>query len=297
MNYQAGTAAETKRKPVAASPQQSVVSATPDAAGTNERGERVAGLLLVVVGGTEVYPSTTKYVEIALQKRRFDGIALVGRAEQAAPLKQLKVDMYSLIGRTGREMSVYMYVKDAFGERDVVEVVEEVRKGGGGEVQAVLCEVGYGSPETTAGTDLLSAEASTMQEAWETSVGFLHSVARATIPALVSTSPAQVQQPGSSASSFFSVLESSSLSPISSLHRAACDALLRQLRDGYQSSALAIGHAADILIPRAEPIQTNGNVTRRGDVYQDEPLEFTPGESPTKLWNMWALQEEIGADA
>ncbi|KAH9823725.1 hypothetical protein Tdes44962_MAKER04469 [Teratosphaeria destructans] len=286
MNYNNGAAAEElRRKPLP-------VLQTPVEAPAPPKEQ--AGQLIVFVG-TELQQSTLRYVEIALQRKRFSGIAYVGSEEQAAALKQLKMDTYGVIGKLGLEAGVRIQYQQGHSPDSVKMAVEAVMKSAG-DVQAVLCSLAYNTPETAATANILDVESNGLQTAWESSVGFLHSVARATIPTMIASSKASPQFSG-----FLLIQESAAQDPVSLFMQSSANALLRQLREACGSATpnLDIGNAAGVLVPLPEPIKPNGhehaprqNGQAASEIYQPG-VDFSGGESPTKLYSMWAMHESL----
>ena len=161
---------------------------------------------------------------------------------------------------------------------------------GKGDIGGVICSLAHGG-EGSGATDILSVERGDLEQSWRTSVGFLHGVAKATISLLIGRNDADMQ------SSLFLLLESAARSPASLLSKAACDTLVRQLSAGYASRDLTVDYAENVLIPEPErkPVKTDRVPSLQTNGFGAEPAEpsiFTPGESPTKLWNMWALQND-----
>ncbi|KAK5130004.1 hypothetical protein LTR08_002559 [Meristemomyces frigidus] len=275
MNYQS-SAPETRTPPVAVP--QAVALPAPRATG-----------VLVLVLAAEVHAQTMKYVQTALKKRPYASIAIIGSKEHEPAVKQLKMEMYGLIGKLGREMGVQTHVRAGPGDEELGAAVQQAL-GGQHSLQGVLCSLAYDGGETTAG-DILSLEPELLQRSWLGSVGFLHGVAKATIPLLTSARGAPEQ------ASFFLAIETAARSPVALLNKAACDALLRQLSTAYTSHDLTIDLAENVLISEPEPTTPTYGVPKlRTNAFSSEPEEyvFSPGESPTKLWNMWALQNENG---
>lgn len=281
MNYQNGAAAESlKRKPV---PSQHA-SQRSGADSAIDMANMAGGTLVVFIGGGEIHSATIRYMGIALQRRRYDYIGIIGREHLAAPLKQLKIEVYGLIGKLGRETGVQISLLSDISEESITRAVGEVCKSG--MAKGVLCEITYGDSDAA---DLLSIDRNEFRLGWEQSVCLLHTVAKATLPILSSATPLQPDQPA-----FFLVLDCPVPDMISSFYKTACDALLHLLRDQLSHGKLTIGHAVNVLVPRPDPIDTNGNDKIPENGSEGETLELTPGESPTKLWNMWAMHEQLG---
>jgi hypothetical protein len=281
MNYQIPKVAETKDQPVA-QPQASVEAPVVEKAnGMEPKG----GLLLVVVGGS-LHSSTLRYIEIALQRKRFSKISLVGLEEEAALLKQLKMDVYGVVGKLGREMGVEVHLgKARDGEGAIQEAVGDAIRGAE-SLQAVLCSISYG----TGNSDILQTDHAAMRQSWESSFGSLHSVAKATVPLMATNTEIRPELCG-----FFALLEDTAQGAVAMIHQTACNTLLHQLHNSYASTSLTFGQASNVLVPQPAPIEVNGSIhsTEPVEAYDAGAAAFTPAESPTKLWNMWALQEEI----
>ncbi|KAK4542805.1 hypothetical protein LTR36_006181 [Oleoguttula mirabilis] len=279
MNYQSRGGAEGKPQPVAVpQPASPIVPAV---------APRASGVLLLYLAA-EVHTKTMHYLQIALRRRAYASIAIIGCKEQEAATKQLKMEIYGLIGKLGRDMGVQTHTRSGDGEEELDAIVREAVKGQA-ILQGVLCSLAYAVDETGS-ADILSLERADLEKTWQTSVGCLHSVAKATVPLLTSAS-SDLARP-----SLFLVMETARHSPVSALNKASCDTLLHQLSAAYASPNLIVDHAEDVLVEEPEPVHTDGALALRTDGFSAEPSDsvFTPGESPTKLWNMWALQDENG---
>lgn len=246
---------------------------------------RPSGVLLVYLAA-EVHIKTMHYLQIALRRRAYASIAIVGGKAYEESVKQLKMEIYGLIGKLGREMGVQTYMVSGDSDEELGAVVQEAVNGRG-DLQGVLCSLTYDQDGTSA-VDILSHERADLERSWQTSLASLHAVSKATIPLLTSAST------GLDNGSLFLVAETPARAPVSIIHKAACDTLLRQLA-AYGSRNLTIDYAENVLIAEPEPVHTDGAPNLRIDAFSAGPTEsvFTPGESPTKLWNMWALQNEL----
>lgn len=134
-----------------------------------------------------------------------------------------------------------------------------------------------------------------LQAPWTSGVGFLHAVAKAAIPRM------------RAAGGLFAVTGATQRSPMATFYRAACEALIELLSEDAATDGVAIVHAENVLVPEPEPEveqdrrreggKSNGvPIPARAGAVQNGEAEFAPLESPTKLWNMWALHEQLGAD-
>ena len=279
MNYQS-SATETRTQPVT-TPQ----SSAPPAPVATKR----TGVLLLVLAA-EVHAETVRFVETALKQRAYSSIAIIGNKEHEPPIKQLKMEMYGLVGKLGRDMGVQTHTRADGSEEALSAVVAQALNGRHG-LQGVLCSLAYDDGGERSAGDLLSLEQEELWRSWLGSFGFLHGVAKATLPLLRSARD-HADDP-----SLFLVIQAAARSPIAAINKAACDTLLRQLGTASTSQGVTIDFAESVLIPEPESIApTNGVPKLRTNGFASEPQEsiFSPGESPTKLWNMWALQDENG---
>lgn len=281
MNYQPPVkeTPSTQVEPSATTPPKPVRKAVPK-----------AGLLLVISAG-QTHPQIKKQLEMMLKKRQYTGVSVVGLTEHETAIRQLKVDIYGLIGKLGREMSVQTSFRSGNSEAEIATSVAEAVEGH--DLGAVLCNLDYLS---ASGRDITAVGRDELERLWQSSLGFLHSVAKPTLHLLTPERTTKCE-PGLT----FLVTESLAHSPATLINKAATDALLGQLQAKYAEQGVLVDYADKVLVPEPEPlpeksngvmpppIQTNGF---SADAY--ESPDFTPGESPTRLWNMWALQQEIG---
>ncbi|KAI7347750.1 hypothetical protein KC320_g7044 [Hortaea werneckii] len=283
MNYQAPPSAVKPEPPAVA---QEQTAPEPPQRKTVPK----AGLLLVITAG-RIHEQTKKHLEVMLKKRLYTGVAVVGLQEHEAAIKQFKMDIWGLIGKLGREMGAHAHFFPDLAEGSILRAVSAAVEGN--DLGAVLCNVDYpGSAEK----DLTLMARDEMLRSWNFSVGFLHSVAKPTMPLLL---------PGSSTNAdpglTFLLTETGASNPATVLSRAACEALFRELQTRYAEQGMTVEHADRVLIPEPEPVPekptANGVPPLQTNGFAQQPLdepEFTAGESPTKLWNMWALAQEIG---
>ncbi|KAK3067336.1 hypothetical protein LTR53_015859 [Teratosphaeriaceae sp. CCFEE 6253] len=271
MNYQSTSPAPSK--PVAV-PQLRSNGATPVApahlgAGGYESSRHGGTLLVFIVA--EVHPQMVQYLQRWLKRWSVSAITVIGTHGYAAEIKQLKMDIYGVIGKLGREVGVQTHLRARLDSDEVSATVSET----GEDLRGVLCSISYNSNTTSA--DALGIDGPDLALAWQRSVGALHAVARATMPLLTAKG-----RPG-----LFLVLESAEQSAVSAINKAACDALLDQLDATYGSSSITIDHVDRVLLPDAEPAEQHGGVDRVPDGYYQEDSDFAASESPTKLWAMW----------
>jgi len=283
MNYQAP---QPKTQPMAVP--QSASQPAPVELEAPVRRTVPPGLLLLFVGA-DVHPRTVHFLGILLKRRAFSGIAIIGSKEHETAVKQLKMDVYGLIGKLGREMGVQTHLLLGSSEDELASAVQEALKGKS-DTGGVMCSLAYGG-EGSDTMDILSAERSDLERSWQASVGFLHCVAKVTMPLLTARVGVDAQ------AGPFLLLESVARSPASLVSKAACETLVCQLSAAYASRDLQVDYAENVLFPEPErkPARTERVPSLQTNGFSAEPAEpsiFTPGESPTKLWNMWALQND-----
>ena len=259
------------------------------------------GSLFIFIAET-IHPSTVPYLETMLRRGAYSNIAIIGASEQEKELKGLKIQIYALLGKLSHSsVGVEVKTRDKWTEGEITEVVNEAMKANGvGEpINGVLCSPVYGGDEKP---NIMQLSESQLRVPWDQSVGFLHSVAKAAIPNMRTTA------------GLFAVTGSTKQSPISTFYKSACESLIELLSEDAATNGVAIVHAENVLVPEPEPeekqqeqhqqghkqAQSNGIQTpaQPGGMYAYERTDddFAPSESPTKLWNMWALHEQLGAD-
>jgi len=243
-----------------------------------------SGLLLLFLAA-EVPAEMAQYLDVACKKHSYSGIVVVGLQERETAIKQLKMDIYGMIGKMGRNVSVQTHLMGVIGEEDVTKAVQQTVSSGE-EVRTVICSPSFGSAQAKV-TDILSLEEDELMNSYILSAGYLHAIAKATMPRLLEGST-------QSAPGQFLVVETAGSSPAESVNLAACEMLLRQLSIAYVPRGLKVDYAANILVPEPERERekTNGDVAPPTNGYTIAEPEFTPSESPTKLWNMWALAND-----
>ncbi|CAK3741465.1 Hypothetical predicted protein [Lecanosticta acicola] len=259
------------------------------------------GALLILTSGA-LHPSTLFYLEMLLRRQNLSSIAFTASNAQESALKQLKMDVYALLGKMGKEVGVTIHTKAEWTQAEIESVVQEATKSGTA-LQGIMCSLEL-DEDGTAAADFLALETDQLQHSWKQSVAFLHAATRATVPQLLSRC-----QPGNRSANgissrtpqgpFFLVTGFTPYTSASHIVRSACDSLILQLERSTKAKGLTVGYAEEMLIP--EPVPEAPKVADQDQFSvsdrQSIPLEdqiFTPSESPTKLWNMWALQNDIG---
>lgn len=269
------------------------------------------GLLLIVIAGT---PSANlkSYVQTALSKGTSIGEVLVlGEKKDEQALKQLKVDMYGLAGSMQRELGVQM----EFLQGDVSEEVLNEHLGralkaqrpvggrndsaaaaaaGRKELHGVICDLDNDAQPV----DVLEVDSVVLMNQWLRSVGFVHSIARSTIPLLRVAAHRAAQSTPESGKALKFPIFTTTLNPSAansgSMHNVALRALLDSLNSAGNRE-ITFGSADILLAPEPEPVrQENQSVFAPTNGWNDHTPESPAEESPTKLWGMWSMQQEIG---
>lgn len=299
---QASQASNERSAPIAVP--RKPIRPPPDApeASTTAQAPLIAPGALLVLAADTVHSSTINQLEILLSRQSFASIVFAAHTAQEAALKQLRMDTYALLGKLQLEISIYTELRESWGQADLEAAMATVGKSGA-ELQGILCCPQFEDADT-ADADVLALSEEQLAQSWRQSVAFVHNAAKATTERLLSrcrphnakTNGVFVRAPQGP---FFLVAGATSHSSASQMTKAACDALIYQLESATKSKGLTVGYAETMLVPepKIEPPADAGNGPfLRPDRYSpvDQDVGFTPSESPTKLWNMWALQNDIG---
>lgn len=268
-------------------------------------------LLLVIAGGPSRNLKT--YVQTALSNGPSIGkILIVGEKKDEQALKQLKVEMYGLAGSLKRELGLRVeYLEGALSEEQLRKhldsVLERGNQGSAGEadkkeLQGVLCDLDASADQPL---DVLEVESAVLMDQWSRSVGFVHNIARTTIPLLrvAAHRAAQVAQAPERTLKcpFFITTLSSSTTYGDLMHITALCALLSSLST-LGNREITFGSADVLLAPEPEPeperiVQKEQQpVVAPTNGWNDQADDFEAGESPTKLWGMWSnMQDQLGS--
>ena len=316
-----------RRKPVGSSPASTrrSVSLSSSAQTTTQL---PPGLLFVFIAASP-HSLTTSFLELLLKRQTFSGVVIVGNKEQETAIKELKIAVYALIGRMSRELGVHTYTLETWNEASMEFIVQQATKSGATGIQGVLCTPQYDSSDASSGTDLISLSRETLQQSWDQSVGFLHAICKCMVPQLLSQSqlseqpppPPPLPPPTESASKlhnpFLIVAGTTTDTTVTyQIAKSACDALIDFLEKSNRSQNLIVGHADVLLVqepePEPEPEPDRGNESNKTSLaekrttvlpyvatsgigyLQEQPQQpIAPSESPTELWGMWAMQNEL----
>lgn len=200
------------------------------------------------------------------------------------------MEMYGLAGRLGREMGVRVFLRERLEEGVVEGVVGEVIVGNGEGLGAVVCFPRFGGRG-----DVLELSWGELVEGWRGSVGFVHAFGRSCLPRMTAGM-------GEGRAFFLTIYEDAREEDEGGLHLPAVEALMERLAKGFEGS-VTVGRA-EVVFPRpspppAEPVRelprldTGGG----GQAYmqpQGQREDETPPESPSRLWSMWQMQDELG---
>ena len=243
------------------------------------------GMLVVAIAATP-HPSTISYLQMMLKRGSYSGIIIIGSAEHETELKQLKMNIYGLLGKMGLEVAVQVEFKDAWSESEISAVVSRI-VGNDELVNGVLCSPSYDGTRSL-DSNILTLDESQLALPWACSVGFLHNLARSILPKVRSNMDIR----GNVAR--FLVTEPTETTAISYFYEAACENLVTQLAETSGNSGLTIAYAQDVLVAEPEPSDTNDNlnIPIHGGPLDNDSADSAP-DSPTKLWGMWALQDQL----
>ncbi|KAM3425630.1 hypothetical protein BST61_g7575 [Cercospora zeina] len=256
--------------------------------------------ILLVLAASGLHPSILQHLETLLTRQPFAGIVFAARREQEAGLKQLKMDTYALIGKLRREISVETQLKESWSTTDIEAIRAEATRHGAG-IQGVLCCPEYA--DVVDNLDIFEVEDSVMEKSWRESVTFLHSAIKVTVPHLLSRvtdikSTASGKPAKGPQGPFFIVANSRTHTSASQIAKAASDALVHQLQAATKPKGLTVGYAENLLIP--DPVRKDDTKPMLGSVITEPgysrhapDYDFSMGESPTKLYSMWAMQEQF----
>lgn len=240
-------------------------------------------------------------------------------------LKQLKMEFYGLAGSLQMELGVHLIFQQDWSGLAVRQSLEEVlgsaRKasgtgtvgsaaakldGNGAEkkavskaLRAVICDLKIAPPDEA---DVLELETSDLEAQWRLSVGLVHAVAQSTVPHLRVSA---VQQPAVAEAAqslrcpfFITTIPSVGKPSRLSLHETSVRALLDNLSQSSSRHGVLMGFADQLLLPDPEPApapQTSNTIVAPTGGWNDTDTgDFSAGESPTKLWGLWAQQDMLG---
>lgn len=260
------------------------------------------GVLLLVIAGS---PSKQlkSYVHTALLKDPVIAeVLVVGETKDEQAVKQFKVELYGLAGSLNRGLSVRAeFIQSILTEdplrQHLSSVLDHKSQAGGNadkkELHGVLCDLDEHESQPL---DVLEVETTVLMAQWLRSVGFIHAIARTSIPLLRVAAHRAVQATSSpeqtSKRPFFATTLSSSTSNGGAMHATGLRALLDSLST-LGNREIIFESADTLLAPEPEPVVKESQpVVAPTNGWTQDPAEFSPGESPTKLWGMWSQYQE-----
>ena len=95
------------------------------------------GILLCSIAASP-HPSTVSYIESMLRKSTYSAIVILGNVEQEAALKQVKMNIYALLGKLSLEVGVYMELKEQWNESNISTAIGNATRSGD-SIYGVLC--------------------------------------------------------------------------------------------------------------------------------------------------------------
>lgn len=267
------------------------------------------GVLFLIIDGSPSKQLKSN-VQVALSKgRTIAELVIVGEQKDEQALKQFKVEMYGLAGSLKRELGVRVeLVREVLNEEQLRTFLGSVLGSGDGEavkgsdsdrkeLHGVLCDLGDNKEESV---DILDIESAALMDRFLRSVGYVHTIARTTIPLLrVAAHHAAAQTPTTSEKTLQCPFFVTTLSPLPpknvSIHDTALRALLNSLSTPG-NRGITFGSADVLLAPEPEPIPQEHQpaVAPTNGWREQAEDDFTAGESPTKMWSMWSdMQDQL----
>ena len=257
----------------------------------------------MIIAAASLHPSTVSYLELLLKRQVFSSIIIVGRKEKEAAIKQLKIDVYALIGRMQKEYGVHTYAAEAWNEAVLQGIVQDATKNGEIGIHGILCCPEYDNAKSL-DPSINALSSDHLQQSWSLSVGFLHAICQSTLPQLqsrpqfseYSAETRQAQSP------FFIIADQATHTAACQISKSACDTLVTLVGQAPKSQNLTVGYAEALLIPDPEPIVEHNKTSlaekrttmvpyiSTGGI---ENQSITPSDSPTELWNLWSSSEQF----
>jgi hypothetical protein len=266
------------------------------------------GVLFVIIDGNPSKQLKSN-VQVALSKgRTIAELLILGEQKHEQALKQFKVEMYGLAGSLKRELGVRVeFLEGALNEEQLRTLLGGVLGSGNGaavksgdsdrkELHGVLCDLGEKEEESA---HILDIDTTALMDRFLHGVGYVHTIARTTIPLLrVAAHHAAAQTPTTSEKTLQCPFFVTTLSPLPpktvSIHDTALRALLNSLNTPG-NRGITFGSADVLLAPEPEPIaQEQQPAVAPTNGWREQEDDFTAGESPTKMWSMWSdMQDQL----
>jgi hypothetical protein len=266
------------------------------------------GVLFVIIDGSPSKQLESN-VQVALSKgRTIAELLILGEQKHEQALKQFKVEMYGLAGSLKRELGVRVeFLEGVLNEEQLRTLLGSVLGSGNGgavsggdsdrkELHGVLCDLGENKEESA---HILDIESAALMDRFLHSVGYVHTIARTTIPLLrVAASHTAAQTPTTSEKTLQCPFFVTTLSPLPPKNVSIHDTALRALLNGLSTPGnrgITFGSADVLLAPEPEPIpQEQQPAIAPTNGWREQEDDFTAGESPTKMWSMWSdMQDQL----
>jgi hypothetical protein len=266
------------------------------------------GVLFVIIDGNPSKQLKSN-VQVALSKgRTIAELLILGEQKHEQALKQFKVEMYGLAGSLKRELGVRVeFLEGALNEEQLRTLLGGVLGSGNGgavksgdsdrkELHGVLCDLGEKEEESA---HILDIETAALMERFLHGVGYVHTIARTTIPLLrVAAHHAAAQTPTASEKTLQCPFFVTTLSPLPPKTVSIPDTALRALLNSLSTPGnrgITFGSADVLLAPEPEPVaQEQQPAVAPTNGWREQEDDFTAGESPTKMWSMWSdMQDQL----
>lgn len=254
-------------------------------------------LLILIAGVPDRH--ILKCLEKILGQSSIDDIAIIGNSAHKTAITQLKMNTYALMGRMRLEAGIYTSMHDSLGGYRLENAIKNAIKGDG-PLRGVLCCPEYSPADADDG----AIDSALLESAWQTSVGFLNVASQTCLSRMKlsvdgdAESGAAYESKVSKETPFFHVVDPSTTTYLSRVTQPACAALMDVIRESGQARGIDYG-VADILSSPASRTDS----ARPGTAslphldtnmpHEDVALEELSPESPTNLWSMWAVANEI----
>ncbi|KAF2148306.1 hypothetical protein K461DRAFT_271830 [Myriangium duriaei CBS 260.36] len=240
--------------------------------------------LLLLALSSNTLPALKMHLASALHAHSIKAIHLL--SPHAPLLEDLKLHSYTLAGQLARNVAVTRHTLpsdlDLAALSSTLETATE-----GADVRGVLLAL----PTPSQQRAFLDVDFSVLEDVFRSTVGVVHAVARVTVPGLITARDG-----------FFAFVDGERTDGVAGALRGVAVAEVR--RAVGMAGEVQVGEAEDVLPPpkveekRVEEgngLPVEGIRRLRVDMPPTNGFDvddFDPGESPTKLWAEWALQEE-----
>lgn len=242
-----------------------------------------------------------------LIRRLYKQIVVLGNAAYETQLKQLKMEIYSILGNLGQEVAIQMALQPNLDEAEIYTVISKA-VADGEAVYGVLCSPAYSfTPRQAASSaSVMNIDQAALEASFKTGVAFLQSVAKQAIPNFrAAAQDSKVQQSGLFLVTGLANETEGDDSHLALINSAACRSVMTLLVEAATGRGLTIDYAENLLLPEPEPVVVEAEEEKVvNGVAKPAPLNvrkaaaataangYAEPESPTRLW---ALYSEMGA--